>query len=312
MAFNESMVEKTELKTELTNNIEALNDTIKENVKLNDELIAKTELIKQLNLLNTNDTQAEAETIDVIPYNITEGNEEWSKCKDCDYKTTVKKYMKSHALAHEEQYGCQMGCKEKFKTLRGLDEHHKNKHAGIRRQEAEFKCNDCRSIYKTMQELTNHIKNIHTYTNINKCGLCEYRAKNAQELKKHIEEYHEGFQQPLKNVCKYFLAGQCIKGSSCRFAHPYEKVYGNSQRKQACRNGSNCVYLYKGTCRFFHRGTRAQNPGYEQRYNGNIHQSGRGWCRYLEDCYRVPNCPFKHYEEDFPKLPSKNNPPIWL
>ena len=297
LAFNESIVEKSELKKELTNNIEALNDTIKENVKLNDELIAKTELIK---LLNTNNSQEETENESVE-------NDEWTKCKECDYKTKVKKYMKSHVLAHQGQYGCQLGCKEKFKTLRDLDEHHKNKH-----MEAKVKCNDCKSTFKTAQQLTHHIENKHTFTNFSKCNKCEYVASNEQELKKHIEGYHIGFQQPLKNICKYFLSGRCIKDSACRFAHPQNKTHESSQSTQACRNGANCVYLFEGRCRFVHRGTRAQNPGNNQRYNRNTYQNSRSWCKFLEDCYRVPNCPFKHFEEDFPELPSTNNPPIWM
>ena len=43
----------------------------------------------------------------------------------------------------------------------------------------------------------------------------------------------------------------------------------------------------------------------------NREEFSRGVCRYMEDCWRVPRCPFSHYEQDFPQL-QKNNPPETL
>ena len=44
------------------------------------------------------------------------------------------------------------------------------------------------------------------------------------------------------------------------------------------------------------------------------HGSSQGrqsmWCRFLEDCNRVPNCKYLQYYEDFPKLQKTNNVPI--
>ena len=53
----------------------------------------------------------------------------WVKCSECDFKTAVRKYLKSHMIAHHEgQYQCQRGCRDKFKTWSNLDDHHNKKH----------------------------------------------------------------------------------------------------------------------------------------------------------------------------------------
>ena len=98
-----------------------------------------------------------------------------------------------------------------------------------------------------------------------------------------------------------------MKGNNCRFTHPQERAHKTSSKTtRECRNGSNCEYLQRGIRRFNHRERGNQSNRYSQCYNG------RGWCKFLEDCFRVPNCPFKHYDEDFPDLPTVKNPPIGM
>jgi hypothetical protein len=126
-----------------------------------------------------------------------------------------------------------------------------------------------------------------------------------------------GFKTVKPQLCRYFANGYCVKGESCSFSH----IPNNSV--STCRNGQRCGYLANGVCSFFHPGVGVQQPrfnnqsvnfvnnqngfGTNQRTPFNNEQSPR-WCRWMEDCNRVPNCPFAHYEQDFPPM-SKNNPP---
>ena len=140
LAFNQSMVEKADLKKELDAQSGALNDVLKQNTTLNDELKVKSELVKVLREKTTqgNEENVKASEERSIPIPNAEKhgdktsdiNEEDDrvKCNECDFKTRVRTYMKSHKMAHEGQYQCQRGCKEKFKTFSILEEHHENKH----------------------------------------------------------------------------------------------------------------------------------------------------------------------------------------
>ena len=103
----------------------------------------------------------------------------------------------------------------------------------------------------------------------------------------------------------HFSRGDCWRGDACRFSH---KSQGNERKYPICRNGPWCKYLSSGICSFFHHGVGVQKP----RSQESAHQSQerRQFCRFTEDCRRVPNCPYLHSEQDFPKLPKKNCPPI--
>ena len=114
------------------------------------------------------------------------------------------------------------------------------------------------------------------------------------------------------------------------FYHPEQNRFKNVTNVAHCNNGIGCKYLASGVCRFFHQGVGVKNmmnqsqqqqeqqhfqqQHYPQQQQQKYHQQHRQykestWCRFLEDCDRVPNCPFTHYEEDFPKLSETNNPP---
>ena len=121
-----------------------------------------------------------------------------------------------------------------------------------------------------------------------------------------------GFQTENKKECFYYRKGSCLRGDSCRFQH-------NDQNYQPsvpeCRNGRFCRYLSSGVCSFFHAGVGVQKPKQEYINPGEQVQEGStikssSWCLFLEDCNRVPNCPYIHSNQDFPKLTKQNSPPI--
>ena len=116
-----------------------------------------------------------------------------------------------------------------------------------------------------------------------------------------MKDCDAGFQGNNSKECFYFIRGHCLKGDTCAFKHGNQRNY-----TPECRNGSHCRYLSSGICSFFHPGVGVQRPKPEYSQAKN----GQGWCKYSENCFRIPNCPFIHSEEDFPQLPKTSKPPL--
>ena len=138
--------------------------------------------------------------------------------------------------------------------------------------------------------------------------------KSLEQMVKHKEQCRGGFQEVRTKVCKFFVSGSgCWKGQECRFSHPQTK---HPRDTPVCKNGRFCTFLARGVCSFFHGGVgvqkpRVQLPEDQTNQSQNLfQQENRGWCKYLEDCNKVPNCPFIHVKEDFPELVQTNNPPL--
>ena len=285
LAFNQSLHEKEVVRKELNVTCESLNDALKQNTTLNDELKVKTDLI---NIMRDNGSQSEADDNSVPTTN--SGNQRENEkdngsteeddriqCKECDFKTRVRKYMKSHKMVHEGQYQCQRGCRDTFKTWRILDEHHKNKHSPTTKETEVFKCDVCSSTFLSKQHLRHHIEAKHSKqtnppkSNV-KCEQCGFDANNHDELVLHIDEYHRDFQQQFPNrICRHFLNGGCSKGQFCRYSHP---THNDVRRTPHCRNGPGCRFLANGVCSFFHRGFGVQQKRKDQQ--------PKVWCNYME------------------------------
>ena len=148
-----------------------------------------------------------------------------------------------------------------------------------------------------------HANNQRGHPNI-ACNDCGILVESLHKMAEHLEVCDSTFKTVKNKVCKFFVNGGCNKDDlSCKFLHPENK--GTNEKVPACRNGPRCKYLISGVCAFFHRGVGVQTQNQQTQMNRE-----RRWCRFLEDCNRVPNCPFKHVEEDFPMLQNTNNPPI--
>ena len=208
-----------------------------------------------------------------------------------------------------------------FKTLGELDEHIKLKHNGPT-QAMQFNCEECDLLFTSQHYLRLHVAKKHasachnaTSSNCDNCGIV---FRNNGELKRHMEECIGAFQQVEGQKCRYYRRGRCWRGDQCRFVHDDVENF-EEENIPECRNGPQCGYLANGVCRFFHSSSGAQKPGskwqsppHNQGYQRmNRHPQQQKWCKYLEDCIRVPNCTFKHTEEDFPQLPKTNHQPIW-
>ena len=203
-----------------------------------------------------------------------------------------------------------------FKTWGGLDEHTKTVH-GLPKQKHLYQCDQCDEIFPAQYQLRQHTTKKHVTGSSAKgtvitCELCGFKVTSMNEMNDHRKECTSTFQKVTTQICRYFMKGGCLKGTQCRFVHP---EVNNSERAPVCKNGPECKYFASGVCSFFHNGVgvqKAWNQYRQFRHQNNYpdHGQNKQWCRFLEDCERVPNCAFKHAEEDFPNLPNTNNPPI--
>ena len=148
------------------------------------------------------------------------------------------------------------------------------------------------------------------------CEICGLIANSNQEFLNHKRECNSEFQTVSNKRCKYYVNGGCHKNERCKFSHLHEK---EMRAIPNCRNGTGCRFLARGICSFFHRDVGVQQPLNEQpndetnqnswQQNQNPWQQNQKWCRFQEDCFKIPNCLFTHYEKDFPKLAKTNNSP---
>ena len=164
LAFKESTHEKAEINKELTLQRESLAEALKENTILNEEVKVKTSYIKLLKEKGR-DTEnvASVVTDQEISENLSESNMgQKQKCKECDFETSVPKYLKSHAIvAHTGQYSCQRGCKIKFKMLSDLDAHIKVYHKK-QPDHTVFKCDKCDATFSAQFQMRQHITKKHS------------------------------------------------------------------------------------------------------------------------------------------------------
>ena len=229
------------------------------------------------------------------------------KCNECDFKTCVPKYLKGHKVKHSGQFMCQRGCKMKFTLFKDLDEHIKTAHSHQQPQNV-YQCGKCDEKFNETHKLRQHITKQHAMPQRYNCEQCDLTFNNSDQLKIHEDSHHSGFKDVNVKLCRYFARGYCWKEKSlCTYSHDQ-----NSLKTPECRNGPYCRYLASGSCSYFHRGVGVQNPRYQSSNTSpqmaDEPKTSKRWCRYMEDCHRVPECPFSHYDQDFPQL-TKNIPP---
>ena len=301
LALAESIFEIQELKKEVENRNEVVNEKVKENTALKEELKVKNEIINNLKEVGGNSEEItetnneEGNTMDV------DGN--MFKCKQCSFKTKKKQLLNGHAIAHTGQYQCQQ-CKSAYKSWKNLDDHIKKDH-GNSKQSESFNCEECGLIFNAAFHLRKHMEKNHTKLPKFECENCGWKVQNDLQLIRHKLGCTGGFEEIQKQSCRYFVKGNCWKGNQCKFYHEENRMK-SSENTPDCKNGPGCPYLSRGVCRFSHV-THRNVPSSE---NNKIRNNDK-WCRYQEQCYKIPNCGFVHRDSDFPNLPKTNNPPLW-
>ena len=324
LALKQSEFEKQALKKEIEVQRETLDAALKENTVLNETINLKEDLaacndgnVTEKNDSSKKDKDAVDDDIEIVEETLGQKQ----KCKDCDFETCVPKYIKSHRMKHTTgQYQCQRGegCKLAFKSWKELDDHIKSIHSQKKPDVAtSFNCDVCKHSFDAKAKLRIHVEKNHAKGGSFKCENCGKVFTTQHDRKEHMDKCNQGFETIKTQSCRFYANGICIKGDSCSFLHQpnHQPNYSTTPH---CRNGLRCGYFANGVCSFFHPGVGVQRPrlstssGYKSSINQqmfeNNHRQNRGWCRFLEDCTRVPNCPFIHHEEDFPPL-GQNNPP---
>ena len=180
---------------------------------------------------------------------------------------------------------------------------------------SQFNCESCDQSFDAKAKLRVHVEKKHATGCPYQCENCEQMFRTQAILNNHLSECTEGFQYVKPPPCRHFVNGFCLKGDQCFFSHEVRPS------APLCRNGPRCPYLANGVCSFYHNGIGVQRPRFQNQsgfrnlnnrrmFSSNLYNSEQynKWCELMEDCDRVPNCPFSHYEQDFPKL-RKNNPP---
>ena len=97
------------------------------------------------------------------------------------------------------------------------------------------------------------------------------QSRNYQNNQNYENNWNNSgrFQTNNKQVCRFWMRGNCFHGTSCRFDHPMSE-----QNPAWCRDGDNC--LFWPSCKFPHP----------------------DMCRYQEHCSRR-NCTFMHNNSNF-------------
>ena len=199
-----------------------------------------------------------------------------------------------HIISHSEQYKCERGCKDIFKTWGALDEHIKARHQTSKKMDG-YQCEQCDFRFNAVFQLRQHVDKKHGNKAKQEqpkitCVDCGLILNNIEKMKQHMENCEKAFQAMPPKICRYYITRGCVKGDSCSFAHPEE----DSQRKERvpeCRNGMRCRYFANGVCSFYHRGYGVQKQNDQSRQYQESSNQGRKTCNYMEDCNRVPNCP---------------------
>ena len=227
---------------------------------------------------------------------------------------------KDHGNKASKDFIC-LKCNLYFKAQHELRLHNEKKHASSNAVE----CQKCGEVFKSKNDYKNHDvylceqmftrvpKKICRYFangGCNKGNICKFSHQEQTNDNPRIPECRNGAQ------CRYLAGGACIfshwgaggQNRNQRNSNIFNKPnYNNNFRKPKCRNGAQCRQLANGVCAFYHGGARVHN--WNQNFNHKYSKS-KSQCYYMEDCTRVPNCPFLHYEQDFPKLPKTGKPPI--
>ena len=228
-------------------------------------------------------------------------------------------------------------CDKEFNSEEALLKHHKSctKNIGL----ANSICDQCNNKF-TEQGLKRHHKVCQAYNTKFDCPECGQMFVSSNAVTKHQDDEHN--YEPVRSriVCKHWRRGKCFKGDRCGFSHVGRQIINESQDRNitttkvpACTNGPHCEWLAKGNCSYFHPRvgvqkpwtrrhdqdqSRRQEPRSRQeprtRQESRTRQEPRSstrqdreTCKFDGRCDRIPNCPYMHYQEDFPPFQGRRN-----
>ena len=182
-------------------------------------------------------------------------------CNACNKNFRTSNDLERHIDAKHTESKC-IYCNKKFSSERELTNHHTRcVDEGLRAS----KCNNCQKVFNTFA-MRRHKEHCHEKQMFD-CPECGQMCDSALEVKKHYDAQHKMEPVRSKEVCKHCRKGHCFKGDQCNFAHVgHQNVRDsrdtreNNTRVPACKHGSNCDWLKRGACSYFHRGIGVQKP----------------------------------------------------
>lgn len=186
------------------------------------------------------------------------------KCASCPKQFAYKQGLERHEVVHKEvlPYQCEY-CEQSFLTPVKLSRH-LSSHAGDRPYpcrlctksfllshhlsrhlrshnacgQSEYKCNDCKSLFNSMDELVRHSAD-HTSTNFT-CPLCREQFEDQRTVAQHIKT-HSGHSQYACDYCDLMYTSEAKLDEHCLHQHLNELAYVRSelQHKQLIQEDGN-------------------------------------------------------------------------
>ena len=164
-----------------------------------------------------------------------------------------------------------------------------------------------------------HMTEHNTQPKLYSCGHCEYSAISDQDLENHMTSKHD-FTVKSTKQCHFYKKGTCDRPSTCRYRHegPVEKSNPIpsenpivQRETPKCNRGSGCSFKAQGRCYYFHEGVgvQMQRDNQSQKSPEESHRktTQKLWCKFQDSCLKGHDkCPFRHYEFEFPRLPTRH------
>ena len=229
-----------------------LNDALLEEVKANEEAIAKLERKEKKYIADIKDLEQKLEisnrsTNDVISSGSQTQFNDIKLCSECEYPCDDLYDLGEHmGETHTDRNVCN-SCDEIFQTQESLVEHIMKQHKAVFDSTVEdsFCCNFCDKTFRGKNELMSHKKMEHTvhvrqcwnystetcmYGETDcwfihkgqssvlefKCKLCDEHFFNRSELQQHRKSIHPNTIPMCKNILN---GGRCLFDKNCLFKH---------------------------------------------------------------------------------------------
>ena len=232
-------IENTKLHENAKNDAEAMDDTIRQNFVLQEELKVMKESKDADTLLSDQEVS----------------------CKECEWTSKTASHLKGHMLKHSGQYSCQK-CKSIFKTREQLEAHNKEKH-----KQEDSKCAPCGRTFISNVALKQHNLVKHKES-LNPpvghpdrprslkarsivCSECGETFEEEDEIKEHMMSTHQEVNnQGFQTICKHFINGFCRSGKQCKWSHIIQREYhGQSYRCMDCDKEFFNKYQFNKHCK---------------------------------------------------------------
>jgi uncharacterized C2H2 Zn-finger protein len=287
------------------------NDNLKEANKDVIKVDNKSEEIKQLKLklqqlednIRTKDTEIKSLKSKQKEENVKsiDGNKknEECRCKRCGKVCKTERLLRDHIK--ENHNNTTIPCTEctaKFTVRHALRQHmstvHNEKELMANYTDVvSYKCNVCEKLYESRRDLTSHINKDHIDVD---CTKCLTTFKSWDDVYKHANMCSELTPVIKCNNCNRELLNKSALRSHKTECHGREEV-------ATCRNGDSCRFLRNNRCNYYHAVARQPSGGQVR----PVSTPGVQLCRYKDRCNRGRFCPYKHYDQDFPRLNSNRS-----